>query len=112
MVKKGLNLDIKKKVLEFESVAKKINLNINKKTEYSTKGWENKVAQNKRFVNNLSLIERELLLKKWKKIFRVFLIFSIFMFIIIILIISSYYKIQFQEEEKILFDDKDYISGS
>lgn len=112
MVKKRLNLDIKKRVLEFESFAKKLNLNINKKKLDSIKRGDNKFAPNKKFVKNLSLIEHQLLLKKWKKIFRVFLIFSIFMFIVIIFIIFSYYKTQFQEEEKIIFEDEDYISGS
>src|SRR4030042_82824 len=111
MAKKGLNLDIKKKVLEFESFAKKINLNVDKKRDYFPKKEKTKVAMNKKIVKNLSLIEHQLLLKKWKRIFNGFLIFSIFMFIIIIFIFSSYYKTQFQEEE-IIFEDKDYISGS
>jgi hypothetical protein len=112
MAKKGLNLDIKKSVLEFESVAKKLNLDIDKKKVDSIKKRDNKMAPNKKVVKNLSLLERQLLLKKWKKIFSGFLIFSILIFLVIIFIISSYYKTQFQEEEKIIFDDESYISGS
>jgi hypothetical protein len=112
MVEKKLNLDIKKSVLEFESIAKKLNLSIKKKKEESIKKKDNTPFLNKNFKRNLSLIERQLLFKKWKNIFNVFLIFSIFMFIVIIFIISSYYKTEAQKQEKIMLEYEDYMSNS
>lgn len=111
MAEKKLNLDIEKSVAEFESAAKKLNLNINKKRPDSVKKRDNKLPPNKKFEKKLNLRERQLLLKRWKNIFNIFLIFSIFMFIIIIFIIS-YYKTEVQKQEKIMGEgSENYISN-
>jgi len=112
MAEKKLNLDIGKSVAEFEAIAKKINLSVNKKKADSVKKRDNKLPPNKKFEKRLNLREAESLLKKWKNIFNIFLIFSVFMFILIILIISFYYKTEVQRQEKIMQNgSEDYISN-
>jgi len=112
MAGKKLNLDIEKNVAEFESAAKKLNLNINKKRFDSVKKRDNKLSPNKKFEKRLNLRERQLLLRRWKKIFNIFLIFSFLMLIILIFAISSYYKTKVQEQEKIMQSgSENYISN-
>lgn len=112
MAEKKLNLDIKKSVMEFESIAKKIGLDIDKKKDKSADKRDDKLPPNKKFERNLSLKERHLLLKKWKTIFNVFLIFSVILFLIIILTISSYYETESQKQKRIMEEGgEDYISN-
>lgn len=111
MVKRKLNIDVEKSVSEFESIARRLGLNMNKKEAESAKKRENKLPPNKKFEKKSKLTKGELLFKLWKRIFLIFLIFSIFMFIIIIFTISSYYKTEIQEKEMQELN-KRYISGS
>jgi hypothetical protein len=104
-----LNLDITKSVAEFESAAKKINLNLSKKRADSFKEKE-KSLPNKKFERKKSLEEWELMLKKWKKIFNLFLIFSVCIIIALILILSHYYRIESQQRKIIQNENEDYMT--